>query len=341
MENRKLGASGFLVPELSLGTGMFVPDEVFARNNVNLKQAERLIDICIEHGANMFDSGHTYWNGLSEQILGEALKGRRNKAIISTKAGHRVTDGGANAVGSSRAHLTVAIEESLKRLGTDHIDVFQLHTYDALTPPEETLATLDDFVKAGKIRYVGVSNMPGWAVMKSLATADRLSLPRYVVHQVYYSLIGRDYEWELMPLAQDQGLAAAIWSPLGWGRLTGRLKRGAPVPADSRLSFSEQVAPAADETRLYNVLDVLDELAEETGKLVPQIAINWLLRRPTVATVILGARTEEQLLQSLGSAGWALTAEQVARLDATSAAKPSYPTDFYLTADGHRNPPAV
>lgn len=341
MENRKLGASGFMVPELSLGTGMFVPDEVFSKNNVNLKQAQRLVDICIERGANMFDTGHTYWNGLSEQILGETLKGRRQHAIISAKAGQAVTDGGPNKVGASRHHLTTAIEESLKRLNTDYIDVFQLHVFDALTPPEETLATLDDFVRAGKIRYVGVSNVPGWALMKSLATADRMALPRYVVHQVYYSLIGRDYEWELMPLAKDQGLAAAVWSPLGWGRLTGRLKRGEPAPADSRISYSEYIAPAAEQEQLFRVLDVLHELAEETGKLVPQIAINWLLRRPTVATVILGARTEEQLLQTLDSTGWALSTEQVARLDAASKTKPAYPMDLYAYEFGDRNPPAV
>ena len=330
-----------MVPELSLGTGMFVPDEVFARNNINLELATRLVDICIERGANMFDSAHTYWNGLSEEILGKALKGRRHKAIISTKAGHRTTDGGPNDVGSSRHHLTNAIDESLRRLGTDYIDVFQLHTFDALTPPEETLATLHDFVRAGKIRYVGVSNMPGWALMKSLATADRLGLPRHVVHQVYYSLIGRDYEWELMALAKDQGLAAAVWSPLGWGRLTGRLQRGAPVPPDSRLQFSEHFAPAADQTQLHRVLDALHEIAAETGKLVPQIAINWLLQRPTVATVILGARTEQQLTETLDAAGWSLTTEQVARLDHASATKPSYPTDFYLTAENHRNPPSI
>uniref|UniRef100_B0T6P3 Aldo/keto reductase n=1 Tax=Caulobacter sp. (strain K31) TaxID=366602 RepID=B0T6P3_CAUSK len=341
MELRKLGASGFLVPQLSLGTGMFVPSEVFSQGNVDLPLATRLIDISIEHGANMFDSGHTYWNGHSEILLGEALKGRRHKAIISTKAGHPPQDGGSNDIGASRYHLTQAIDQSLKRLGTDYIDVFQLHTFDALTPPEETLATLDTFVRAGKIRYIGVSNTPGWALMKSLAVAERASLPRYVVHQVYYSLIGRDYEWELMPLGADQGVSAAVWSPLGWGRLTGRLKRGQPAPADSRLILSEHIAPQADEQTLHDVLDVLRELAEETGKLIPQIAINWLLQRPTVATVIMGARTEEQLLQNLGAAGWSLAPEQIKRLDAVSRRRPSYPTDFYLTADRHRNPPSV
>ena len=341
MENRKLGASGFMVPELSLGAGMFVPDEVFSKNNVNQKLAKRLVDICLERGANMFDTGHTYFNGHSEQILGETLKGRRQHAIISTKAGHAVTGAGPNNVGTSRYHLTNAIEESLKRLNTDYIDIFQLHVFDALTPPEETLATLDDFVRAGKIRYIGVSNVPGWALMKALATADRRALPRYVVHQVYYSLIGRDYEWELMPLAKDQGLSAAVWSPLGWGRLTGRLKRGEPVPADSKLAFSEYIAPVAEQEQLFRVLDALHEIAEETGKLVPQVAINWLLRRPTVATVILGARTEEQLLQTLDSTGWSLTPEQIARLDAASKTKPAYPMDLYAYEFGDRNPPAV
>jgi aryl-alcohol dehydrogenase-like predicted oxidoreductase len=341
MEYRKLGASGLMVPELSLGAGLFAPDDVLSKNNVNAKQAQRLVDICLDRGANMFDTSNSYWNGHSQQILGETLKGRRHRAIISSKAGQILTGGGPNDGGASRHHLTGVIDESLKRLGTDYIDIFQLHTFDALTPPEETLATLDDFIRAGKIRYIGVSNMPSWALMKSLATADRLMLPRYVVHQVYYSLIGRDYEWDLMPLAKDQGLAAAVWSPLGWGRLTGRLKRDAPLPADSRLQWTANMGPRVDQERLFRVLDVLEEIAAETDRLVPQIAINWLLHRPTVATVLLGSRTEEQLLQTLDATGWALSAEQVARLDAASKVTPSYPADFYERAPMHRNPAAV
>jgi aryl-alcohol dehydrogenase-like predicted oxidoreductase len=341
MNYRKLGTSGFMVPELSLGAGLFVPDGVLPKNNVNPEQARRLVDICLERGAAMFDTSHTYWDGHSERILGAALKGRRQHAIVSTKAGQAVTGGGPNDAGASRHHLTRAIEQSLRRLDTDYIDVFQLHAHDALTPPEETLATLDDCVRAGKIRYVGVSNMPGWALMKALATADRLALPRYVVHQVYYSLIGRDYEWDLMPLARDQGLSASVWSPLGWGRLTGRLQRGQPLPEDSRLNWAADMGPAVEAEHLFRVLDALHAIADETGRLVPQIAVNWLLQRPTVATVILGARTEQQLLQSLESAGWSLSAEQVARLDAASAVKPAYPADFYARAATHRNPPAV
>lgn len=337
MEYRQLGSSGLMVPALSLGTGMFVPSEVFPRNNVDKDLAQRLIDISLERGLCLFDSAHTYWNGQSEEILGSVLSGRRHQALISTKAGHPAEHGGPNNVGSSRQHLTNAIHESLRRLQTDYVDVFQLHTFDSLTPPEETLDTLEGFVRAGKIRYVGVSNMPGWALMKSLAVASQHALPRYVVHQVYYSLIGRDYEWELMPLAKDQGIGASVWSPLGWGRLTGRLKRGEAAPAGSRLSFTTHIAPPADEERLFRVLDVLTELTEETGKEIPQIAINWLLQRPTVSTIILGARTEKQLTDNLGAIGWGLTTEQIQRLDSASMGRPSYPTDFYVTAPGHRN----
>lgn len=340
METRRLGNSGLMVPVLSLGTGMFVPGDIFSRNSVDGAAADRLVSICIERGANMFDTAHTYWDGHSETLLGAAIKGRRDKVIVSTKAGHP-SDSGPNDIGASRHHLTRAVEESLRRLGTDYIDIFQLHVFDGLTPVEETLATLDAFVRAGKIRYVGVSNMPGWALMKSLAAADRYGYPRYVVQQSYYSLIGRDYEWELMPLGLDQGVSAAVWSPLGWGRLTGKISRSQPLPPDSRLAFTTGIAPRVDDELLYRVLEALALISADAGKSIAQVAINWLLQRPTVATVIVGARNEEQLVENLGGAGWALSSDQIAALDAASLVHPSYPTAFYSSVDRHRYPRPV
>ena len=340
MEFRRLGMSGLTVPALSFGTGGFAPKDIFPKG-IDTALARSLIDRCLDAGLNMFDSADSYFGGQSERILGEALQGRRDKALISTKSGQPAGDG-PNDIGASRFHLTETIHASLKRLNTDYIDVFQLHTFDAATPVEETLATLDDFVRAGKIRYIGASNFAGWQLMKSVAASERHHYARYVVHQAYYSLVGRDFEWELMPFGLDQGVGTAVWSPLGWGRLTGKLRRGQPLPADSRLQYTAAIAPKADDEILYRVVDVLDEIAGETGKLIPQIALNWLLQRPTVSTLIIGARTEQQLEENLGAVGWALSAEHVARLDAASAKLPSYPTSFYSEMlQRHRNPGAA
>jgi aryl-alcohol dehydrogenase-like predicted oxidoreductase len=341
METRFLGASGFKVPVLSFGTGTFGGKGEFfeAWGATDVAEARRLIDICLEAGVNMFDSADIYSNGASESVLGEALKGRRDKVIISTKATFRFDDG-ANSVGSSRIHLRRAVDAALKRLQTDYIDLFQLHGFDAKTPAEEVLSTLDDLVRAGKILYTGVSNFSGWHLMKSLAVADRYGYPRYVANQTYYSLIGRDYEWELMPLGLDQGVGAVVWSPLGWGRLTGKIRRGQPLPQTSRLhKTADQGPPVPDET-LFRVLDAIDEIAQETGKTVPQIALNWLLQRPTVATVLIGARDEAQLRQNLGAVGWNLTTEQVAKLDAASKVRPVYPY-WHQEGFAERNPAPV
>ncbi|WP_321788995.1 aldo/keto reductase [Paraburkholderia sp. J94] len=341
METRFLGASGFKVPVLSFGTGTFGGKGEFfeAWGATDVAEARRLIDICLEAGVNMFDSADIYSNGSSESVLGEALKGRRDKVIISTKATFRFDDG-ANSVGSSRIHLRRAVDAALKRLQTDYIDLFQLHGFDAKTPAEEVLSTLDDLVRAGKILYTGVSNFSGWHLMKSLAVADRYGYPRYVANQTYYSLIGRDYEWELMPLGLDQGVGAVVWSPLGWGRLTGKIRRGQPLPQTSRLhKTADQGPPVPDET-LFRVLDAIDGIAQETGKTVPQIALNWLLQRPTVATVLIGARDEAQLRQNLGAVGWNLTAEQVAKLDAASKVRPVYPY-WHQEGFAERNPAPV
>jgi len=341
MDYRRLGASGFLVPQLSFGTATFGGEGEFFRawGSTDVAEARRLIDICLDAGITMFDSADIYSCGASESILGEAIKGRRDKVLLSTKATFRFSDA-PNDIGSSRFHLLRTIDASLKRLGTDYIDLFQLHGFDAQTPVEEVLSTLDTLVRAGKIRYTGVSNFSGWHLMKSLAAADRHGYPRYVANQTYYSLIGRDYEYELMPLGIDQGVGAVVWSPLGWGRLTGKLRRGQPLHASSRLHATGALGPQVDDEYLYRVVDALDEVAEETGKSVPQIALNWLLQRPTVATVVIGARNEEQLRQNLGAVGWNLSAEQVARLDAASALTPAYPY-WHQRGFGERNPSPV
>jgi len=227
-------------------------------------------------------------------------------------------------------------------LGTDFIDLYQLHGFDAMTPVEEVLHTVDDLLRAGKIRYIGCSNFSGWHLMKSLAVSKRYGLSRYVAHQVYYSLIGRDYECELMPLALDQKVGAVVWSPLGWGRLTGKIRRGQSLPEISRLQNKvvTEIGPPVTDDYVYRVVDALDEVAKETGKTVPQIALNWLLQRPSVANVIVGARNEEQLRQNLGAVGWNLTPSQVAKLDAASATTLAYPY-WHQRGFAERNPPPV
>ena len=342
MESRQLGGSGLMVPVLSFGTATFGGKAVFQGfGSSDAAEATRLVDICLDAGLTMFDSADAYSAGMAEEILGQAIKGRRDKVLISTKSAFR-TGPGANDVGSSRSHLIQSVEGSLKRLGTDHIDLYQLHAFDAMTPVEEVLGTLDDLVRAGKIRYIGCSNFSGWHLMKSLATSTQHGLARYVAHQAYYSLVGRDYECELMPLALDQKVGAVVWSPLGFARLTGKIRRGQPLPETSRLRHEGATAggPSMPDEYLYRVVDVLDEVAKETGKTVPQIAINWVLQRPSVANVIIGARNEEQLRQNLGAVGWNLSAEQVARLDAASATTSAYPY-WHQRQFAERNPAPV
>jgi aryl-alcohol dehydrogenase-like predicted oxidoreductase len=328
MEFRQLGRSGLKVPVLSLGTGTFGGGNAFfdAWGASDVAGATRLVDVCLEAGLNMFDSADIYSNGLAEEILGKAIQGRRDQVLISTKGGQRAGPG-PNDVGSSRQHLVRACEGSLRRLGVETIDLYQIHAFDALAPVEETLAALDDLVRSGKIRYIGCSNFSGWHLMKSLMVSERDGLARYVAHQAYYSLIGREYEWELMPLAVDQGVGTVVWSPLGWARLTGKIRRGQPKPKTSRLNSKlvTDGGPPVDDEYVYRVVDALDAIAAETGKTVAQVALNWLLQRPTVANVIIGARNEEQLRQNLGAVGWNLTADQVTRLDAASVITPLYP----------------
>ncbi len=341
MEYRRLGHSGFKVPVLSLGTGTFGGKGALAGwGTTDVKEASRMIDLCLEAGLNMFDSADVYSNGSAEEVLGGAIKGRkRDDLIISTKATFRKGKG-PNDVGSSRYHLTQSVEAALKRLGTDHIDQFQLHGFDAMTPVEEVLSTLDELIRAGKIRYIGVSNFSGWHLMKSLSASDRYGWSRYVANQTYYSLIGREYEWELMPLGIDQGVGAVVWSPLGWGRLTGKIRRGQPLPENSRLHTTASFGPPVDDEHVFKVVDALDAVANEVGKTIPQVALNWLLQRPTVSTVVIGARDESQLKDNLGAIGWNLTLEQVAKLDAASAVTPAYPY-WHQAQFMERNPKPV
>lgn len=340
MDYRQLGGSGLFVPVLTLGTGTFGGGNEFFKHwgTAGVAEATRLVDVSLDAGLTMFDSADVYSDGLAEEILGKAIAGRRDRVLISTKASFRHGKS-PNDVGSSRFHLIRAVDAALRRLDTDYIDLFQLHGFDARTPVEEVVGTLDDLVRAGKIRYIGASNFSGWHLMKSLAVSDKYGLARYVAHQAYYSLIGREYEWELMPLGLDQKVGAVVWSPLGWARLTGKIRRGQPRPDVSRLQDKRNVemGPQVSDDYLFGVVDVLDAVAAESGKTVPQVALNWLLQRPTVSTLVMGARNEEQLRQNLGAVGWSLTTEQVARLDAASAVTPIYPY-WHQRGFAERNP---
>jgi len=328
MEFRQLGGSGLKVPALTFGTGTFGGSTEFFKSwgSTQAAEATRLVDICLEAGLNMFDTADIYSDGASEEILGAAIRGRRDRVLISTKASFPRGEG-PNDLGSSRHHLLHAVEASLRRLGTDYIDLYYMHGFDALTPVEETVSTLNELVRSGKVRYIGCSNFSGWHLMKSLTVSERYGWARYAAQQVYYSLIGRDYEWELMPLGLEHRVAAAVWSPLGWGRLTGKVGRGRPLPESGRLQNERQrdAAPPVTDEQLYRVTDALEAVAQEAGKTEAQVALNWLLTRPTVATLVIGARNEEQLRQNLGAVGWSLAPEQVAKLDAASEVVPPYP----------------
>ena len=326
MEYRSLGHSGLKVSVLSLGTGTFGGNTEFFRawGQTNVDEAKRLIDICLDAGINLFDTADIYSYGLSEEILGKAVQGKRSNLLISTKTTFRFGSG-PNDVGSSRYHIVRACEASLRRLGTDYIDIYHMHGFDQLTAIDETLEALDTLVRSGKVRYTACSNFSGWHLMKSIAISEKYGWAKYAAHQVYYSLIGRDYEWELMPLGIDQKIGALVWSPLGWGRLTGKIRRGNPLPAQSRLHVTAKDGPPVADEFVYRVVDALEEVAKQTEKSVPQVALNWVLQRPTVSSVIFGARNEEQLRQNLAGAGWNLTPEQIAKLDAASETLLPYP----------------
>jgi len=327
MEYRQLGGSGLRVPVLSFGTGTFGGGKGFDKwGNTEIGEATRLVELCIEAGVNLFDTADIYSQGLSEEILGKAIHGKRNDLIISTKATFRFGKA-PNNEGSGRYHIMRQVEGSLRRLNTDHIDIYHIHGFDTYTPVEETLRTLDDLIQSGKVRYIAASNFSGWHMMKSIAVSEKNGWNRYVAHQVYYSLIGREYEWELMPLALDQKVGAMIWSPLAAGRLGGKYGRNKPLPKDSRVAMGGGPVPneAFEQEVFFKTMDALEEIAAETDKTVPQIALNWLLQRPTVSTVVIGARNEEQLLQNFGATGWNLNAGQIKKLDDASFVPMIYP----------------
>lgn len=340
MEYRQLGKSGLKVPALSFGTGTFGGTNEFFQKwgETDIQEASRLVAVCMDAGINFFDTADIYSGGASEEILGAALKKYRQQALISSKATFRLGDG-PNDTGSSRYHLIQACEASLKRLATDHIDVYFMHGFDALTPVDETLRALDDLITSGKIRYIGCSNFSGWQVMKSLATSEKYGLARYVVYQGYYSLLHRDYEWELMPLGIDQGVGLMVWSPLGWGRLTGKIRRGKDESGRIKAGGATG-GPEVDNEHLYRIVDALDIVAKDTGKSIPQIALNWLLQRPTVCNIVVGARNEEQLKQNIGALGWSLSPQQVALLDNAARRSPAYPYWHQMGFD-ERNPKPV
>ncbi|GHO83132.1 aldo/keto reductase [Dictyobacter formicarum] len=341
MEYRQLGGSGLKVSTLSFGTATFGGGNAFfsAWGKTDVDEARHLVDICLEAGVNLFDTADSYSGGLAEEILGKAIAGRRDQLLISTKATFR-TGEGPNALGSSRYHLIQSCEDSLRRLNTDHIDIYTMHGFDALTPVEETLRTLDTLVQSGKVRYIACSNFSGWHLMKSLATAQHYGWTRYAAHQAFYSLAGREYEWELMPLALDQKVGTIVWSPLASGVLSGKIRRNQPAPAGSRVQQIGSEGSRISDEKLYEIVDALDAIAEETGKSVAQIALNWLLQRPTVASVIVGARNAEQLKHNLGAVDWNLTAEQVDKLDKASEIPTIYPY-WHQRPFAERNPLAV
>jgi aryl-alcohol dehydrogenase-like predicted oxidoreductase len=340
MEYRSVGGSDLKVSVLSLGTATFGGGNAFfkAWGETDATEATSLVEIALDAGVTLFDSADAYSGGLAEEILGKAIAGKRDRLLISTKAAFR-TGRGPDDIGSSRKHLVEACEASLRRLGTDHIDLWQLHAFDALTPIEETLQAMDDLVRAGKVRHIGCSNFSGWHLMKSLALSEKHGWARHVAHQAYYSLLAREYEWELMPLALDQQVGTVVWSPLSGGRLSGKVGRNEPAPKGSRTATLGAHGAELPLEQLYEVVDVLREIAGELDRSVSQIALNWVLQRPTVSTLVIGARNAEQLRENLRSVEFKLTAEQVKRLDAVSAAQPVYPYWHQRQTFADRNPP--
>jgi aryl-alcohol dehydrogenase-like predicted oxidoreductase len=339
VEHRQLGGSGLRVPVLGFGTATFggVGETFKAWGSTEVDEAKRLVDICLEAGVTFFDTANAYSRGRAEEVLGAALAGRRDKAIVSTKANFPMGDG-PNDMGSSRYALVRACEDSLRRLGTDYIDIYYIHGFDATSPVEETLSTLDNLIRSGKVRYIGCSNFSGWHLMKSLSVSERYGWARYVTQQVYYSLVARELEWELMPLALDQKVGTVVWSALAGGALSGKVRRGQPLPGNSRLATS--AFPPVRNEKLYDITDVLEAVAGETGKTMAQVALNWVLQRPSITSIIIGARDEKQLRQNLGAIGWALSSEQMARLDAASETLPVYPY-WHQRGFPALNPPPV
>ena len=339
MEHRQLGRCGLQVPVLCFGTGTFGGANEFfkAWGSTGVAEARELVDLCMDAGVNFFDTADVYSEGRSEEILGEAVAHLpRQSVLLSTKCTFGF-GGGPNDAGSSRHHITEQLHGSLKRLRTDYIDVYHMHAFDALTPVEEVLSTLDTFVRQGKIRYIACSNFSGWHLQRSLDISERYGWARYAAHQAYYSLVSRDYEWELMPVGMAEGVGCLVWSPLGWGRLTGKVRRGHPAPKGTRFSEGQAGGPVIDDEYVFDVVEGLDAVAAESGKSVPQLALNWLLRKPTVSSLIIGARNADQLKANLQAGSFTLTPEQVAKLDKVSERPVPYP--YWHQRQFNRNPP--
>lgn len=338
MEYRYLGRSGLLVSTLSFGTMTFGGGGDFAATgNVQLDEAKRQVDICLDAGVNLFDTADIYSDGQSEEILGAAIgKHRRQNVLLSTKAFFR-TGPGPNDKGSSRLRLIQCCEASLRRLNTDYIDIYHLHSFDAFTPLEETLQTLDQLIRDGKIRYIACSNFSAWHLMKALGIAEQKGYQRFVAHQSYYTLLSRELENELIPLGIDQGVSALIWSPLSYGLLSGKYNRKSPKPDNTRL-ISWELPGTVDWEHLYNIVDKLEEIATTHHVSISEVALNWLLQRPTIASVIVGARNETQLKQNLHTATWKLSSEEVKALELVSRTPEIYPYWHQHRYAGDRNP---
>jgi aryl-alcohol dehydrogenase-like predicted oxidoreductase len=322
VQYRSLGRSGLTVSVVGLGTTGWGAHEEFGA--VDRAGAARQAAIALDAGVNLFDTAETYGDGLCEELLGEALGSRRDEAVIATKVFFGTT-GRPNDLGLSRRHILQCCEGSLRRLRTDRLDLLQMHGWDGRTPLEETLAALDDLIRSGKVRYVGVSNWSAWHLMKALGIADRDGLPRFVSQQIYYSLQAREVEQELVPLGLDQGVGVLAWSPLAGALLTGRWRRGSPPPRDSRRMLGWPDPPIYDEERLWATVDALVAIADSRGCPVPQIALSYLLAKPGVASLVIGARTDEQLIQNLPAAELSLTTDELSRLDDVSEQPLPYP----------------
>ena len=325
MEYRQLGSSGLKISALTLGTMTFGGAGNFAKvGATDLPGARRQIDTCLDAGVNLIDTADVYSGGRSEEIVGEAIAGRRDGVLLASKVRMPMGDG-PNDEGLSRHHVISGCEASLRRLGTDHLDLYQVHEWDGMTPVRETLEALQLLVDSGKVRYVGVSNHAAWQLMKTLGTAERERLPRFVSQQIYYSLQERSAEYELIPLGIDQGLGTLVWSPLAGGLLSGKYRRGQDAPEGSRHLTDWGEPPVYDEDKLYDTIDVLVRVAEAHGVSAAQVSLAWLLTRPTISSVVVGARTDEQLADNLKAAELTLSDEDLTRLDAVSRPNLLYP----------------
>jgi aryl-alcohol dehydrogenase-like predicted oxidoreductase len=339
VEYRFLGASGLEVSVLSFGTMTLGGEGRFAAmGQVQVEEARRFVEMSIDAGINLIDTADMYSAGKSEEVLGQALGAQRKEIVLATKVFMRL-EPGANKVGLSRRYIVEACEASLRRLGTDYIDLYQAHSFDSFTPLDETLSAFDDLIRSGKVRYVGCSNYSGWHLLKALGVSDRLGIARYISQQINYSLIARDAEQELVPAGIDQKIGIMAWSPLQGGFLSGKFRRGQSSPEESRWNTLD--APAfIDRERLYKIVEALEEIANNRGVSVAQVALNWVTRKPGIDTVVIGARNERQLVDNLAAATWTLTDSEVESLDEVSAVPLNYPYWHQQKFAGERNPPA-